>query len=564
MFDGLFEKIKRVDEIESKILSIFEGKTWEHISLALYQILNDIDLNNTLKENIEAFRNMVMKLQANKNQYLYSPDGCEVRRVSEKKWLVGDEAYLEVEKGKEPKKVEILKIDGTDATVVLSNGTTILTPIGNLIEELYYLWMKDIEESGSSRGIKKVILSKMGQEDWKLYLGKGGRLYMLDRGPHAAGKVVMFNSIADAKKAGWRIVDVVEESKDWMVKRELIKTLPNEEAMYRETWHSGKVIEPVQLSWSLDGDPKKLEFNNPKGEYGYGDEKVDEDITSAHDKEIASEFKTFTSEGMGSDEAVKKISRNLDIPEKEILKSLVISGFMKYHHKSGYTIVGEAINPNRLANWIEEVKQDVKNAIDTGELEDDVYDVLDYLKRNYRADNPAEAYDAMEQAVYDWYKSNIRESINENLTDHARRELEIAGLFDKDSDYNGMLGEAVMELIQKFAEQGHSGFSAELTKQIFDKLASWKPLSELTDSLNEWEKVSDAEFTRGKPLYQSKRSPSCFSEDGGKTYWDIDEDWFYHTDENGIRYSGGLTEEEWSNRPMHTSKHDENGKAKNV
>lgn len=133
--------------------------------------------------------------------------------------------------------------------------------------------------------------------------------------------------------------------------------------------------------------------------------------------------------------------------------------------------------------------------------------------------------------------------VNENLTDFAKKELQIAGMFDKDSDYDGMLGEAVLELIQKFADQDHSGMSAAMTTTIFDKLVRWKPLSELTDNIDEWRDVS--EFQGGKAGWQSTRSPSCFSEDGGKTYWDIDEDWNIH-EEDGVRFS---------DRPMHQSKH---------
>ena len=33
-----------------------------------------------------------------------------------------------------------------------------------------------------------------------------------------------------------------------------------------------------------------------------------------------------------------------------------------------------------------------------------------------------------------------------NLTDFAERELRLAGLFSKDSDYEGMLGDAVLAL----------------------------------------------------------------------------------------------------------------------
>ena len=34
--------------------------------------------------------------------------------------------------------------------------------------------------------------------------------------------------------------------------------------------------------------------------------------------------------------------------------------------------------------------------------------------------------------------------------------------FDQDSDYEGMLGTAVYEIIKVFAQQGHSGASAEI------------------------------------------------------------------------------------------------------
>lgn len=35
-----------------------------------------------------------------------------------------------------------------------------------------------------------------------------------------------------------------------------------------------------------------------------------------------------------------------------------------------------------------------------------------------------------------------------SLKDHAKRELALAGLFDKDSDYAGMIGHAVMKMIE--------------------------------------------------------------------------------------------------------------------
>lgn len=114
-------------------------------------------------------------------------------------------------------------------------------------------------------------------------------------------------------------------------------------------------------------------------------------------------------------------------------------------------------------------------------------------------------------------------------TDVCVGELKRAGLFDKDSAYDGMIGDAVKELLLAFQKQGHSGYSAKLTAEIFYKLVMGEALSPLTGSDDEWNEVSDG-------LYQSRRvshvfidktkSPDpytidgkAFSDDGGKTYF---------------------------------------------
>jgi hypothetical protein len=110
--------------------------------------------------------------------------------------------------------------------------------------------------------------------------------------------------------------------------------------------------------------------------------------------------------------------------------------------------------------------------------------------------------------------------IEAGLVDHAARELELAGVFDEDSDYNGAIGRAVMELIETFADQGHSGASADFTLSVFDELARHRPLSPVTDDPDEWEDV--AQYGDGSPFWQNKRDSRFFSEDGGKTWWNVD------------------------------------------
>lgn len=107
-----------------------------------------------------------------------------------------------------------------------------------------------------------------------------------------------------------------------------------------------------------------------------------------------------------------------------------------------------------------------------------------------------------------------------SLVTHAKEELTRAGLFDKDSDYEGMIGEAVLELVEKFAEQGHSGFSAHLTLEVFQRIASFKTLTPITCDPSEWVDVSEMS---GYQVWQNRRQSSCFSEDGGKTYYSVDD-----------------------------------------
>lgn len=57
-----------------------------------------------------------------------------------------------------------------------------------------------------------------------------------------------------------------------------------------------------------------------------------------------------------------------------------------------------------------------------------------------------------------------------SVKENAKRNLELAGLFDKDSDYNGMIGDAVMRLIETHCSEHHSGMSHELTIQVFNKV----------------------------------------------------------------------------------------------
>jgi len=112
-----------------------------------------------------------------------------------------------------------------------------------------------------------------------------------------------------------------------------------------------------------------------------------------------------------------------------------------------------------------------------------------------------------------------------NFVSHAKRELELAGLFDKDSDYDGMLGEAAMELIGLFSWQGHSGFSAGIVRDIFNRLANYETLTENDHSL-----YNDVSEMYGHPEgtnFQCSRDSKYFSDDGGETWYNVEDKTMY-------------------------------------
>ncbi len=103
------------------------------------------------------------------------------------------------------------------------------------------------------------------------------------------------------------------------------------------------------------------------------------------------------------------------------------------------------------------------------------------------------------------------------LVDHARSELKAAGLFDEDSDYGGMLADATMRLIETFAAEGHSGFSAGMAVSLFEKLARFEPLGPLTGADDEWNEVG--EDMGSVLMFQNRRCSHVFK-DGDGSAWD--------------------------------------------
>jgi len=61
-------------------------------------------------------------------------------------------------------------------------------------------------------------------------------------------------------------------------------------------------------------------------------------------------------------------------------------------------------HPDAGQKWVQSVIDALDWELETGEVKDDVYEALDWLKTNYRASAPRSAYEQLEKEVVDWYE----------------------------------------------------------------------------------------------------------------------------------------------------------------
>lgn len=116
-----------------------------------------------------------------------------------------------------------------------------------------------------------------------------------------------------------------------------------------------------------------------------------------------------------------------------------------------------------------------------------------------------------------------------NLESFAKDELTRAGMFNKDSDYGGMLGDAVMKMVKVFADEGHSGYSASMAVSVFERVARFEPLTPLTGADDEWMEVHDGTFQNIRCSHVFKEGGvaydiqgKVFREPGGGCYTNFD------------------------------------------
>lgn len=122
-----------------------------------------------------------------------------------------------------------------------------------------------------------------------------------------------------------------------------------------------------------------------------------------------------------------------------------------------------------------------------------------------------------------------KENENMSMSDWAKREVEIACKHENpdrkegEFDYGCACYESALKAFNSLMEDGHSGFSIGLTKQILNRLIDGKPLVPIEDTDDVWEDCGRWDENDERNHYQCKRMSSLFKDvypDGTVKYTD--------------------------------------------
>lgn len=119
------------------------------------------------------------------------------------------------------------------------------------------------------------------------------------------------------------------------------------------------------------------------------------------------------------------------------------------------------------------------------------------------------------------------------LVEYAKSELD---RIPKDGDgMQDRINRDILELVEKFGNQGHSGFSASYALNKLERLLRFKPINSLTGADDEWNEIYSKD---GVTEYQNRRCASVFKkmDSSGNTIKAYDIDGVVVSDNGGITW----------------------------
>jgi len=116
-----------------------------------------------------------------------------------------------------------------------------------------------------------------------------------------------------------------------------------------------------------------------------------------------------------------------------------------------------------------------------------------------------------------------------SIKEHALREFKLAGWMDESGAYSDAAQKSIcdniLELLDVFAKQGHSGFSADYALTIFNELVNFRTISPLTGEDSEWNEVSEGTLQNNRISSVFKSGDHCYDIDAAVLWeWRRDDD----------------------------------------
>ena len=134
------------------------------------------------------------------------------------------------------------------------------------------------------------------------------------------------------------------------------------------------------------------------------------------------------------------------------------------------------------------------------------------------------------------WKDHPHIRLQESLSDWADREVAFA--CQGEDGYGVGCYKSALKAFHSLMDDGHSGFSIGLTKQILNRLIDGKPLKPITDNPNEWNECGG--FGEEKVVYQNARMSALFKEvypNGSVEYNDVDRTVLIEVEDDGSETS---------------------------
>ena len=107
------------------------------------------------------------------------------------------------------------------------------------------------------------------------------------------------------------------------------------------------------------------------------------------------------------------------------------------------------------------------------------------------------------------------------LLEHAKIEL---ALINKDptDEMQKKMEDDILEIVEVFSKQGHSGFSASYAIHILEKVLRFQPISPLTGQDSEWNDVSEFSGMETGTFFQNNRCSRVFKDITTNEVYDIE------------------------------------------